>query len=191
MTAVDLNPISIQQTKKRFETYGLEGEIRLEDANELSFEDRTFDYAYSWGVLHHSPNLEKSVAEMMRVTRPGGGFGIMLYNRNSFLYRYTMRFIEGFLHFESEFLSPLELASRYADASREEGNPYTWPVTRSELEAIFKRYSNDLRCSVLDTGSAGLFLWLWPGLGLLWPRFGTKVWARRFGWFLWITGHRA
>jgi ubiquinone/menaquinone biosynthesis C-methylase UbiE len=191
MTAVDLNPISIQQTKKRFETYGLEGEIRLEDANELSFEDGTFDYTYSWGVLHHSPNLEKSVAEMMRVTRPGGGFGIMLYNRNSFLYRYTMRFIEGFLHFESEFLSPLELASRYADASREEGNPYTWPVTRSELEAIFKRYSNDLRCSVLDTGSAGLFLWLWPGLGLLLPRFGTKVWARRFGWFLWITGHRA
>jgi SAM-dependent methyltransferase len=129
VTAVDLNPVSILQTKKRFETYGLEGEIRLEDANELSFEDRTFDYAYSWGVLHHSPNLEHSVAEMMRVTRPGGGFGIMLYNRNSLLYRYTTRFIEGFLHFESEFLSPLELASRYADASREEGNPYTWPVT--------------------------------------------------------------
>ena len=47
-----------------------------------------FDYAYSWGVLHHSPNLGQSLAEMMRVTKPGGEFGIMLYNRRSFLHWY-------------------------------------------------------------------------------------------------------
>jgi SAM-dependent methyltransferase len=189
MTAVDLNPVSVQQTKRRFAIYGLEGDIRVEDANQLSLESETFDYAYSWGVLHHSPNLERSVGEMMRVTRPGGGFGIMLYNRDSLHYWYNMRFLEGFLHFENEFLGPIELTSRYSDGGHAEGNPYTWPVTRSESEAIFKPYSNDVRSRVLDSGWEGIFMFLWPGLGLLLPGI-TSVWTRRFGWFLWITGHK-
>jgi ubiquinone/menaquinone biosynthesis C-methylase UbiE len=38
---------------------------------------------YSWGVLHHTPNTEKAVAELVRVVKPGGEVKIMLYNRRS------------------------------------------------------------------------------------------------------------
>ena len=44
---------------------------------ELPFADASFDYVYSWGVLHHSPDLARSITELMRVLRPGGGFGVM------------------------------------------------------------------------------------------------------------------
>ena len=98
MSAVDLNPTSIAQTRCRFELNGLAGDIRLMDGNSLDFEDGTFDYVYSWGVLHHSPDLARSLREMMRVLKPGGGFGLMLYNRKSILHRYLMQYVEGFLH---------------------------------------------------------------------------------------------
>ncbi len=53
VTAVDLNPVAIAQTKRRFELLGLRGDIREMDANSLQFDDASFDYVYSWGVLHH------------------------------------------------------------------------------------------------------------------------------------------
>lgn len=191
ITAIDLNPTSIKQTQKRFELYGLEGDIRLADANHLAFENNQFDYTYSWGVLHHSPNLARSLAEMMRVTKPGGGFGMMLYNRHSLLYWYTMKYVEGFLHYENQFLGPLEFASRYGDGHREEGNPYTWPVTSSEIKELLRPFSNDVKVKILGTDLDSIFRSLLPGLGLFLPTWLKKVWARRYGWSLWIYGHKA
>ena len=190
VTAVDLNPSAVEQTKKRFELYGLKGDIHLEDGNKLSFEDNEFDYVYSWGVLHHSPNLDQSISEMMRVTKSGGGFGIMLYNRRSLLYWYLTRYIEGFLHFESHFLGPLELASRYGDGYRQEGNPHTWPVTSDELKELFRPFSDDIQVKILGTDLDQLFKLLLPGLGVIVPTWAKKVWARRFGWSLWGYGHK-
>ena len=63
----------------------------------------------------------------------------MLYNRRSFLHWYLTEYVEGFLHIASAASSsPLELASRYGDAAREEGNPHTWPVTEAEVRAILE-----------------------------------------------------
>jgi 2-polyprenyl-3-methyl-5-hydroxy-6-metoxy-1,4-benzoquinol methylase len=190
ITAVDLNPKAVELTKKRFELYGLKGEIRVEDANELSFEDSEFDYSYSWGVLHHSPNLKQSVSEVMRVTKPGGGYGMMLYNRRSIAHWYMTEYIEGFLHFEKQFLGPLELTSRYGDGAREEGNPYTWPVTPDEIKQLVRPYSPDVQTKILGTELDGRFLILLPGLGMILPKWAKKVWARRFGWSLWVYGHK-
>ena len=190
MTAVDLNPVAVERTRRRFELMLLDGDIHPEDGNLLSFADNAFDYVYSWGVLHHSPNLEQSVAEMMRVLRPGGGFGIMLYNRRSLLYGYMTRYLEGFLHGEARHLAPLALASRYADGGFEEGNPHTWPVTRNELLAMFSPKARDVKVRVLGTELDSLFRLMLPGVGLLVPRIVAKAWARRWGWSLWAWGHR-
>ena len=53
------------------------------DAEQLPFPSDSFDLGYSFGVLHHSPNTEKAIAELVRVVRPGGEIKIMLYNRHS------------------------------------------------------------------------------------------------------------
>ena len=83
VTAVDLNSVAVEQTSRRFKVFELEGTICQSDANNLPFASESFDYVYSWGVLHHSPNLERSLSELIRVLVPGGQFGIMLYNRRT------------------------------------------------------------------------------------------------------------
>lgn len=190
ITAVDLNPTSIEQTRRRFSLMKLSGRIEPMDARHLAFADASFDYAYSWGVLHHSPQLDQSLKEMMRVLKSGGGFGIMLYNRRSLLHWYKTILIEGFLHDESRFLGSLELASRYGDGARAEGNPHTWPVTKRELREMLAPYSKDLRLRVLGTDLDAVFHSMLPGLGLVLPAWAKKPWARRFGWSLWAFGHK-
>jgi SAM-dependent methyltransferase len=42
------------------------------DAEELPFEDASFDLVFGHAVLHHLPNLDRAFAEFRRVLRPGG-----------------------------------------------------------------------------------------------------------------------
>lgn len=190
VTAVDLTPTAIAQTRRRFDLCGLTGDIRQADGRKLPFADASFDYVYSWGVLHHSPDLHNSISEMIRVLKPGGGFGVMLYHRHSFLYGYMVRFLEGFLHYENRFLDPLRLASRYGDGAREEGNPHTWPITKAEARALFGLYSRDLKFNMLGTDLDSTFPFLVPCIGKFLPGWFKKPWARRFGWSLWSHGHK-
>ena len=190
VSAVDLNPTSIEMTRKRFALHGLDGDIRLEDARSLPFADAAFDYGYSWGVLHHSPDLEQSVAELLRVIKPGGGFGLMLYNRRSILYWYTIEYLQGYLHYENQFLGPLELASRYGDGDAAEGNPHTWPITTAEAEELLRPHSRDVRVRRLGTELDNIFRQMLPFVGRIVPRVARKAWARRYGWSLWIEGHK-
>ena len=143
VTAIDLNPVSIAQTKLRFELFGLSGDVREADAEDLPFADDSFDFVYSWGVLHHTPGIRQAIDEVYRVLRPGCRVGLMLYNRESILYRYSIGYAEGIVNAERFFLDELALASRYGDGARAEGNSYTWPVTRREVRRdLMPRFIN-------------------------------------------------
>ncbi len=191
VTAVDLNPVAIRQTRLRFELFGLAGDIREADARTLPFADETFDFAYSWGVLHHSPDTAQSIGELFRVLRPGGQVGVMLYHRNSILFRYLAAYIEGFLNWERHFLSRLELASRYGDGERKEGNPHTWPVTKREVRRELFAAFADIKIEVFGTDVPWLLDHWLPGMGSGWmPKKMVQALARRFGWSLWITARK-
>jgi SAM-dependent methyltransferase len=190
VTAVDLSSTAVAQTGRRFELLGLDGAILQADGRELPFDNGTFDYVWSWGVLHHSPDLGGSLQELLRVTRPGGGYGLMVYHRRSLLHWYMTRYVEGLVHLESRFLSDLALASRYGDAAREEGNPHTWPVTIPELREMLVAAGASARIRVLGTDLDSVLRLMLPGLGDLLPTALKKPWARRFGWSLWAHGRR-
>lgn len=190
VTAIDLNPVSVRETLRRFSLFGLKGDIRQMDSNELDFPNDFFDYVYSWGVLHHSPNLRLSLSEMLRVLRPGGGFGLMLYCRSSIRYWYRIKYVEGLLHYEGKFLGPLELASRYTDGEELEGNPFTWPVTPREVRQMLTDDVHDLKISRIGGELDGIFKRLVVGLGLVLPQTVVETWARHLGWSLWVTGQR-
>jgi ubiquinone/menaquinone biosynthesis C-methylase UbiE len=86
VTGVDLTPRAVELTSRRFDVYGVEGRFQVEDAEELSFLDDTFDLVYSNGVLHHTPNTQKAVDEIRRVLKPGGRVIVMLYHKHSYNY---------------------------------------------------------------------------------------------------------
>lgn len=80
---VDLTEASIAYVRERLALYGLTGYPRVGDAEALEFPDNTFDIYYSWGVLHHTPDMNKAIREAARVLKPGGEMRIMLYHARS------------------------------------------------------------------------------------------------------------
>jgi len=83
VSGIDLTQEGLDHLRNRIAVYGLPDpeSIRVADAENLPFESNTFDLGYSFGVLHHSPNTEKAISELVRVAKPGGEIKIMLYNR--------------------------------------------------------------------------------------------------------------
>lgn len=78
---IDLTDRAVENTRVRFKLYGLETCVAQGNAEYLEFENEQFDIYYSWGVLHHSPNTEKAIAEAFRVLKPGGIAKIMIYHK--------------------------------------------------------------------------------------------------------------
>jgi ubiquinone/menaquinone biosynthesis C-methylase UbiE len=107
VTAVDLTPWAVDTTRARLEAFGLAADVFEADAEQLPFEDGSFDLVFSWGVIHHTSNMDRALAELVRVCRPGGQVVLMLYHRRSIFfiaYRGLARFLPlarrlGF-HFE-------------------------------------------------------------------------------------------
>jgi len=82
---VDLTEHSIELVRRRLELEGLQADLQQADAERLPFNDASFDIVYSWGVLHHTPDSDKAIAEARRVLKPGGRLCVMLYARYSWV----------------------------------------------------------------------------------------------------------
>ncbi len=82
-SGIDLTEEGIRITRARIEADQLkfDGVLRQADAENLPFADDSFDLAYSWGVIHHSPDTRSALREILRVIRPGGEGKIMIYNK--------------------------------------------------------------------------------------------------------------
>lgn len=85
-TGVDLTEAALEATRKHFAIIGLGGTFQQENAERLSFPDASFDWVFSHGVLHHTPNPQTAIHEVYRVLKPGGRAIVMLYHKHSFNY---------------------------------------------------------------------------------------------------------
>lgn len=81
---IALTEEAIAHVRHRLAVYGLEADdLRVADGERLPYDDGTFDVLYSWGVIHHSPDTERALREIVRVTRPGGTIKVMVCHRPS------------------------------------------------------------------------------------------------------------
>lgn len=94
---IDLTPASVEHTRRRLAMAGLPADVRVADAERLPFQTGSFDAVYSFGVLHHTPDMTAALSEALRVLRPGGTAVIGVYNRRSYFHawRLTRHFIRG------------------------------------------------------------------------------------------------
>ncbi len=86
LTAVDLTPWAVATTRARLDAFDLDGTILEADGEQLLFAEESFDLVFSWGVIHHSSNMDRALAELVRVCRPGGALVLMVYHRHSLFY---------------------------------------------------------------------------------------------------------
>jgi SAM-dependent methyltransferase len=84
-SGIDLTEEALKNLTRRIQVYGLPEPERIlvGDAEHLPFESSSFDLGYSFGVLHHTPDTGRAIAELVRVVKPGGEIKLMLYNRRS------------------------------------------------------------------------------------------------------------
>jgi SAM-dependent methyltransferase len=68
----DISPGMLQALSDNAERLGLDVETRACDAEDLPFEDDSFDLVLGHAVLHHLPDLLRAFGEFRRVLRPGG-----------------------------------------------------------------------------------------------------------------------
>jgi SAM-dependent methyltransferase len=76
-TATDISAGMLKQLDSTAERLRLAVETVRADAEELPFEDETFDIVLGHAVLHHLPGLESALSEFRRVLVPGGTLAFM------------------------------------------------------------------------------------------------------------------
>jgi SAM-dependent methyltransferase len=84
-TGIELSSESLKLAKKRFEVFGLTGRFLEGDAEEIDqlLKGETFDLVYSFGVLHHTPNLENALKGIRSLMNFNSEFRMMVYAENS------------------------------------------------------------------------------------------------------------
>ena len=186
VTAVDLTPTAVELTRRRLELARLDADVREADAESLPFADGSFDFVWSWGVIHHSESTDRVIAEIARVLRPGGRLALMVYNRNSItfwvdyvLYRGVVR--GGLLR---EGLD--ELANRWSDGVI--ARHYTRASLTRALEPAFETIETRVMGQMSE--AVPLPRRLRRFVAPLVPRRAQEALLRRAGWFLVATARR-
>lgn len=72
VSGVDSNPAMITEASRRASEQGLPVSFELGDVRRLGFADDTFDLCRTERVLRYVDEVEVALAEMVRVTKPGG-----------------------------------------------------------------------------------------------------------------------
>jgi len=73
LTATDISPGMLKRLATTATDLGLDDvSTVVTEAEELPFEDESFDLVFGHAVLHHIPDLDRAFAAFRRVLRPGG-----------------------------------------------------------------------------------------------------------------------
>lgn len=86
-TGIDLTNYAVTSTARRLRLFAIPGRVLRMDAEQMAFADASFDFVWTWGVIHHSADTANALREIYRVLRPGGLAVVMVYHR-SWLYTY-------------------------------------------------------------------------------------------------------
>jgi SAM-dependent methyltransferase len=186
LTAVDLTPTAVELTKRRLELAGLQADVREADAESLPFADASFDFVWSWGVIHHSEDTSRVLAEIARVLRPGGRLALMIYHRSSTTFWLDYVLHRGLLRGGLLRESPDELANRWSDGV------IARHYTRGGLATLLAPGFDEVQTQVMGQIAEAVPLprQLRRFVAPIVPRRMQEALVRRFGWFLFATARR-
>lgn len=141
---IDLTERAIEHTRQRLTAFGLKSNLAAGDAENLNFPDESFDRVYSWGVLHHSPDTPRAIAEVWRVLKCGGEASIMIYHKWSLVG--LMLWVRYALFGLRPWMTLREIYARYLES------PGTKAYSIIEARKLFSAYKNVKIRTVLTHG---------------------------------------
>lgn len=213
-TGIDISSAAISRVRERFRLFSLPyEELKIMKAEDLAFPDNSFDLVFSHGVLHHSPQIEKIIAEIYRVLKPGGQFVVMLYHRNSLNYHLSIKilrrlgffclFIPGMIslvswltgekkerirkhldNFRRQGLRYLQINNFLSRSTDGPDNVYSQVFSRQQALRLFYRFENlSVTVHHLNERHLLFFRYLLPKKWKAWL-------ASHWGWHLWVKGYK-
>lgn len=201
-TGINVDQGSTDLTARALAAFDLPGTVQKINATTLPFPDETFDVVYSFGVLHHIPNVNAAVSEIYRVLKPGGELLVMVYNRSSINYRIEILFlrrvfrrllmIPGMVTLLSMLGFPKEKMERHKELYQTFGrisdeewlsrntdgpdNPYSRVYGSSEIEVVLNKFR-------IERNEVRFFDYRhWGIVGRLLPNILINALGRRWGW---------
>lgn len=85
-TGIDLTGRAAEMTARRLNLFRLPGAVARMDVEALAFRADSFDYIWSWGVVHHTADTTRALGEIHRVLRARGECTLMVYYRSWWSY---------------------------------------------------------------------------------------------------------
>jgi len=95
MYSADLTQTALDNVSKRLEFNGLISILSIQNAENMTYGDNLFSHINCQGVIHHTPNTEKTVQEMARVLKDNGTAYISVYYKNIFLRNWNILKVIG------------------------------------------------------------------------------------------------
>jgi SAM-dependent methyltransferase len=189
LVALDLTSRHLELTRKRFELEGLRAEAVRGDAERLPFPAGSFDAVYSFGVIHHTPDMPAAVEEIRRVLRPGGLALLGLYHRHSAFYWIHTMLLRGLVlgglitKGHRRLLSEIEYRAPGSDAV-----PLVQVLSRADCRRLCVRFGSvELQTAHIELSH---FLPLFrPGRLPRVRRLLERV-AKRWGWYLIVSARK-
>lgn len=93
---IDISDESLDVARRRFQILDLEGNFYYHNAGEDMSMLGKFDLVYSYGVIHHFPNIERTIENIRNVLVPNGEFRFMVYAKNSWKYAMIQKGLDQF-----------------------------------------------------------------------------------------------
>ena len=168
VTAVDLTENALAVAREYATHAGVTIDFRRANAENLDFPDATFDVVYSFGVLHHTPDIEQAVSEVHRVLKPGGKALIMLYARDSLV---------NLVH--KAFRLPYE-----SPKDRKDHCPVVYTYSRKGVKELFRAFKD------VDVHTEYPFTFGFGPLTTKTPLRVRQELGKAIGWHLMITAVR-
>lgn len=191
VTGLDPSGALLKITRELVDKAGLGQLIDLQegDCRALSFSDASFDAVFAATALSHIPDPNRAVAEMVRVTRPGGRIGVFdvdgdltlfahpdreltrriiaSYSDLGWVNSWYMRGLPGLLselgivNVRTKPFMPLETGGYYVNraARSAEAAAKAGVITSNELESWLKTLQEEVSAKRFLGGQVHLFVW--------------------------------
>ncbi|OQX26336.1 MAG: hypothetical protein BWK80_10980 [Desulfobacteraceae bacterium IS3] len=91
---IDASHSCVQLASERAKQFGVSARFEQHDLTALDMENCTFDVIYSWGVLHHTADAQRSFDNLVKYLKSGGIIVIAVYLKT---------FMSGFWNFSRMF----------------------------------------------------------------------------------------
>ncbi|OQA36390.1 MAG: Ubiquinone biosynthesis O-methyltransferase [Candidatus Dependentiae bacterium ADurb.Bin331] len=183
-TGIDITPQNPPLARKHLSYYGLQAQFEERDVENISFLNE-FDFVFTFGVLHHTPNIKKALGNCFNALKPGGEIQVIVYNKWSIFYCLTVVTWEWF--FKGNFLKR-SLADQRSLIETINGS--SRPLVNVYSKRALKKLMNEVGFGILRTDTAKLTVEDLPQIPFIVrlykyiPQSLLTALGRFFGWYI-------